>query len=74
MEELKSKLFVMTSEQRELLIWNLNNHQIMDAKWIVRQFPEIEDQEELINHLKKENEEKEKEIADLIDKLLNEEK
>jgi hypothetical protein len=41
------KKFIITSEQKELLLWNIDHHSLMDAKWIIRRLPEFtkDDQE-----------------------------
>jgi hypothetical protein len=70
----KEKKYIITEEQKELLLWNINNHSLMDAKWSIRQFPEFIEQEEIIEELKKENKAKDEEIENLIKKILGEEK
>lgn len=67
---MEEKKFVITQEQKELLLWNMNNHALMDAKWIIRGLPEFVDQEEIVKKLKEEIKAKEDEINVLLDKIL----
>jgi hypothetical protein len=72
--ETKTKKYIITEEQKELLLWNLNNHSLMDSKWILRNLPEFIDQEETIKELEKDNKAKEEEINNLLNKIIGEEK
>lgn len=57
------KKYIITEEEKELLLWNMNNHSIMDAKWILKNLPEFINQEERIMEL-------EKDINLLLEKIM----
>jgi len=66
------KKFIITEEQKNLMFLNINSHQLMDAKWILRQLPEFVDQEKEIEELKQENKDLQIEIDNLLEKILGE--
>lgn len=68
------KKYIITEEEKELLLWNINNRSLMDAKWFLNNLREFIDQEEIIKELEKENKAKDEEIENLIKKILGEEK
>lgn len=65
-----TKKYIITEEEKELLLWNINNRSLADAKWSIRGLPEFIDQEEIIKELTKDNKAKEEEINNLIEKMI----
>jgi hypothetical protein len=64
------KKYIITEEEKNLLLWNMNNRSIMDAKWILKNLPEVIDQEATIKELEKDNKAKEDEINNLLEKIM----
>lgn len=67
---METKKYIITEEEKELLLWNINNHSLMDAKFCIRSYPEFIDQEEKIKELEKDNKAKEDEINVLVEKMM----